>query len=274
MSGIMTIAGDTPMHKLARLALATVLISGCATVAAAGDLKLTLNNGRVTLIAQDVPLRQILDEWARVGKTTIVNGDKLSGPPLTLQLVDQPEREVLDVLLRSASGYIVAQKDVTAPGASVFDKVMILPVSRGPVGVAANTPPTPFNNRPMPMQQPMPVPDDDDPPGEQPPQVLPPGVIVPGGGQNPPVVQTAPGQQPPLTAPRPGFLPAPPAGQPNPYGPPMVPGGQPMVPGGQPMVPGAQPLPPGALVPGIQSPVPGQVPVVRPPGGPGGEDDR
>jgi len=256
------------MHKLARLALATVLVSGCATVAAAGDLKLTLNNGRATLIAQDVPLRQILDEWARVGKTTIVNGDKLSGPPLTLQLIDQPEREVLDVLLRSASGYIVAQKDVTAPGASVFDKVMILPVSRGPVGVAANTPPTPFNNRPMPM--PMPVPDDDDPPGagEQP-QVLPPGVVVPGGAvQNP--VQVAPGQQhqPPMTAPRPGFLPAPPCGQPNPYAQPPVPGAQPMVPGAQPNVPG------GAPVPGIQSPVPGQIRPPGGPGGPGGDDDR
>jgi hypothetical protein len=248
------------MHKLARLALATVLISGCATVAAAGDLQLTLNNGRVTLIAQDVPLRQILDEWARVGKTTIVNGDKLTGPPLTLQLVDRPEREVLDVILRSASGYIVAQKEVTAPGASVFDKVMILPVSRGPVGVAANTPPTPFNNRQMVQPPPMPI--DDDNPGEQP-QVLPPGMVVPGGPVQNPAVQVPNGQQAPMTAPRPGFLPAPPVGQPNPYA-------QPMVPGAQPIVPGAQPTVPGAQVPGIQAPVPGQVPVVRPPGGPGG----
>jgi len=259
MKGIMTFAGDNPMHKLARLALATVLLSGCARAAAAGDLKLTLNSGRVTLIAHDVPLRQILDEWARVGKTTIVNGDKLTGPPLTLELVDRPEREVMDVLLRSASGYIVAQKAVATPDASVFDRVMILPVSRGPVGVAANTPPTPFNNnRAMMMQNtPMPVPDDDDPPGEQP-QVLPPGVVVPGGVvQNPVVVQAPPGQSAPLTAPRPGFLPAAPVGQPNPYV--------------QPTVPGGQPTPPGAQVPGILAPVPGQVPVVvRPPGGPGG----
>lgn len=244
------------MHKLARLALALVLISGTATFAAAGDLKLTLNNGRVTLIAQDVPLRQILDEWARVGKTTIVNGDKLTGPPMTLQLVDRPEREVLDVLLRSASGYIVAQRNENVPGASVFDKVMILPVSRGPVGVSANTSPTPFNNRqPMMQPAPMPVPDDDDPVVEQP-QVLPPGMVVPGGVQNP-AVQMPPGQQAPITAPRPGFLPAPPVGQPNPYV--------------QPNIPGAQPTAPGAPVPGIQAPVPGQVPVVvRPPGGPGG----
>lgn len=244
------------MHKFARLALATLLVSGSATLAAAGDLKLTLNNGRVTLIAVDVPLRQILDEWARVGKTTIVNGDKMTGPPMTLQLVDRPEREVLDVLLRSASGYIVAQRDVSVPGASLFDKVMILPVSRGPVGVATNTPPTPFNRQPMMQQAPMPVPDDDDPPVEQP-QVLPPGMVVPGGVQNP-AGQMPPGQQAPVTAPRPGFLPAPPVGQPNPYVQPNVPGAQPTVPGGAP-------------VPGMQSPVPGQVPVVvRPPGGPGG----
>jgi len=246
------------MHKLARLAVATVLMSGSAALATAGDLKLTLSNGRATLIAQDVPLRQILDEWARVGKTTIVNGDKLTGPPLTLQLVDRPEREVLDLLLRSASGYIVAQRDVTAPGTSVFDKVMILPVSRGPVGVAASTAPTPFNNRPMMQAQPMPVPDDDDPPEQ--PQVLPPGFVVPNGPMQNPAVQMPGGQQPPLTAPRPGFLPAPPAGQPNPYA-------QPMVPGMQPTAPGAQPT-----VPGIQSPVPGAMPppFVRPPGGPGG----
>lgn len=247
------------MHRFFRIAMAIALISAAASVAAAGDLKLTLSNGRVTLIAQDVPLRQILDEWSRVGKTTIVNGDKLTGPTLTLQLVDRPEREVLDLLLRSASGYIAAQRAETIADASVFDRVMILPVSRGPVGVAAATP-TPFNNRPTAMQQmPMPVPDDDDPVVDQP-QVLPPGV-VPGNGPNgvanvPGIIQAPPGQAPPggaqspvLTAPRPGMLPAPPAGQPNPYGPPVV---------------------PGTVVPNVPGTVP--PPFVRPggPGGPGG----
>jgi len=239
------------MNTLTRLALAAVLISGCASVASAGDLKLTIDNGRVTLIAQDVPLRQILDEWARVGKTTIVNADKVSGPPLTLQLVDRPEREVLDLILRSASGYIAAQRNVSLPGASVFDKVMILAVSHGPVGVA-NTAPTPFNNRPVPMQMPQQVPDDD---VIEQPQVLPPGVIPPNGPMSNPMMQPMPqGQQVPLTAPRPGMLPAAPAGQPNPYA--------------QPPVPGAQPT-----TPGTQAPVPGAIPppFVRPPGGPGGE---
>ncbi len=204
-------------------------------------------------------LRQILEEWSRVGKTTIVNGDKLTGPPLTLQLVDRPEREVLDLLLRSASGYIAAQRVETMAGASVFDRVMILPVSRGPVGVAAATPPTPFNNRPTAMQQmPMPVPDDDDPVVEQP-QVLPPGLSYPRIAQwrgkrarrHAGLLPVGGAQTPVLTAPRPGMLPAPPAGQPNPYG--------------------APPVVPGTVMPNVPGTVP--PPFVRPggPGGPGGD---
>lgn len=227
------------MQKFIRCVVWSLLIAGSASFAAAGDLKLTLDNGRATLIAKDVPLRQILDEWARIGKTTIVNGDKLMGPPLTLQLFDRPEREVLDLLLRSASGYIAAQRAVSLAGASQFDKVMILPVSRGPVGVASVTPPPTQFGRPANMiqQMPMPVVDDDDP--VEPPQMQP-GPNNPNGP--PQGVPNVPGMQgpvtgqPALTAPRPGMmLPAPPTGQPNPYG------------------------------------APGQLPpFVRPPGGPGG----
>lgn len=205
------------MQKISRCLIA-VLLAGPVSVAAAGDLQLTLANGRATLIAQDVPLRQILDEWARVGRTTIVNGDKLAGPPMTLQLVDRPEREVLDLLLRSASGYIAAQREVALAGASQFDRVMILPVSRGPVGVASAPPPqfAPRNPNVQPMPMPMPI--DDDNPVEQP-QILPPGM----GMQNVPPTAPYPmpqGQSAPITAPRPGILPAPPQTQPNPYGPP------------------------------------------------------
>jgi len=214
--------------------LAGSAIAGSAWPAAAGDLKLTLVDGRATLIAQDVPIRQILAEWARIGKTTIVNGDKLTGPPITLQLVDRPEREVLEVLLRSASGYIAAQRQVSLAGASMFESVMILPTSRGPVGVAASAPPTQF---PRPGLQQMPVMEDDEPldtPLNQPgggmgnlPN-LPPGMFQP-----PPVGQgQGQGQQPVMTAPRPGMLPPAATGQPNPYGTtPLPPGVRP--PGGE-----------------------------------------
>jgi hypothetical protein len=198
---------------------------GFVLPASAGELKLTIADGRATLIAQDVPLRQILAEWARIGKTHIVNGDKLTGPPITLQLIDRPEREVLEVLLRSASGYIAAQREVTLAGASVFSSVMILPTSRGPVGVASTAPPSQFPN-PRLNQQPVPMPvmEDDDPVEAQP--VNPPGVQP----NFPPGVFPQPGEQPQpvLTAPRPGMLPPPPTTQPNPYGPgPLPPGVRP-----------------------------------------------
>lgn len=204
-------------------ALAAAL--GLPAAASAGDLQLTLGNGRATLIARDVPLRQILAEWARLGQTTIVNGDKLTGPPLTLHLVDRPEREVLEVLLRSASGYIAAQRPVLLANASVFDRVMILPTSRGPVGVAA-APPPPFNrpNAPPQMQQQMPPPmvDDDEPMEPNVPTATPPLQNQPGPPfPNMPVQPQGqvPGGPPPvLTAPRPGMLPAPPGGPAQPYG--------------------------------------------------------
>jgi len=216
------------MKKLIRCGTMTVLLavsSAAPATASAGELKLTIGNGRATLIAQDVPLRQILTEWERVGRTTIVNGDKMTGPAVTVQLVDQPEREVLEVILRSASGYVVANRAVEIPGASMFDRVMVLATSRGPVGVpSAAAPPAPFNNRAnMPPPMPMPMPDDDEP-VETP--FAPPGMTpgFPGQpGQTPNSgVQTQPGQ---LTAPRPGMLPAPPAGQPNPYAPMPLPAG-------------------------------------------------
>lgn len=216
------------MKKLIRCGAMTVLLAASSAwplAASAGELKLTIGNGRATLIAQEVPLRQILTEWERVGHTTIVNGDKMTGPAVTVQLVDLPEREVLEVILRSASGYVVANRAVEIPGASMFDRVMVLATSRGPVGVPSA--PAPFNNRanmPPPMPMPMPMPDDDEP-VEAP--FAPPGMAPTPGfpgqpGQMPNSgIQMQPGQ---LTAPRPGMLPAPPAGQPNPYAPVPQPG--------------------------------------------------
>lgn len=227
------------MRKHRRLALFGALAVFVTTPALAGDLKLSMDGGRVTLIAQEVPLRQILTEWSRIGRTQIVNADKLAGPPLTLQLVDVPERQALDILLRSASGYVAAQRAVAEPGASVFDRVMILPTSRAPTQ-SVSAPPPPAFNRPM-MAQPMPA-DEDEEQADTP--VMPPGAVPPQGGVGAPpygqpsMPQSAPGMPvvrpgtqpvgmqpqafpqgsqpaadpnapPVLTAPRPGMLPAP-----------------------------------------------------------------
>ena len=149
-----------------RIAVALLLFFSAAAVPAeAGELKLTIANGRATLIAEDVPVRQILLEWARLGGTKIINGEKLVGAPVTLHIVDRPEREVLETLLRSASGYVASPRSVASAGASVFEAVMIMPTSRPPA-ITASAPPA-FNQRPgfhpQPMPQPaMPIIEDDE----------------------------------------------------------------------------------------------------------------
>lgn len=202
---------------------AVVLIGGFASPALAQSLKLSMANGRVTLIATDVPLRQILAEWARIGDTRIVNGDKLFGPPITLELIDCPEGRALDLVLRQAAGYMAAPRPAGQAGVSVYDRILILPTSKPPTTTATAAPPPPFNRNLM--QQPMPVPvDDQDEPIDQgpvpPPGVVPQGMPVPGVQPYP---VGAPQQQPVMTAPRPGQLPMPQPQAPpgiNPYAPP------------------------------------------------------
>ena len=217
------------MHKLfGCFVMATAVVAGTAE---AGELSLTIANGRVTLIAHDVTVRQILDEWARVGQTKIVNGDKLLGAPLTIELRDVTEAVALDTVLRSAAGYVVAPRVAGNIGASFYDRIMILPTSRAPVVTAA--PPSPQFNRPQ-QPQTMPVVENDDEPAQAPPQVAQPqGQPFPGPALQPGAQQ--PGtQQPVTTLPRPGMLPPAPAGPGNPY--------QPNQPGTRP--PGTPPPPP------------------------------
>ena len=231
------------MQKFLRCVLFAALTAGVASSAAAGELTLTMAEGRVTVIAKDVPLRQILAEWSRVGNTRMVNADKLAGPPLTLQLVDVPEKEALDILLRSAAGYMTAPREAVVPGASLYDRVIILATSRPPAATIGPSP-SPFNNRPaMPASlPPQPPPDDDDgEPKDQgpvpPPGLQNPGMPFPGPtpGMNPGANPNAnpnmvnPGTNVPVTSPRPGMLPQPQPTPANPYAPQQLgPNGRPI----------------------------------------------
>jgi hypothetical protein len=121
-------------------ALTALLIMAAATAAGAGELSLTMNNGRVTLIADNVTVRQILTEWARVGQTKIVNVERVAGAPVTLRLVDVPERQALETVLRAVSGYLAAPRVNEVADASLYDRIMILPTSTPPP--ATNAPAT------------------------------------------------------------------------------------------------------------------------------------
>jgi hypothetical protein len=222
------------MRKLFSYAALTAGLLAGPALASAGDLSLTIVDGRVTLVATDVTVRQILAEWARIGQTKIVNGDKLFGPPVTLELHDVPEGKALETVLRSAAGYVVAPRIAGASGTSIYDSISILATSRAPAVTQAA--PSPFINRPQ-QSQPQPMmpqvtdDDDDNDPNESPvgPGPGPAGAQFPGpqfpgpGPTNPATQQTQPpGNQGPMTSPRPGQLPQAQPGM-NPYTPGMVP---------------------------------------------------
>lgn len=116
-----------------RLSALTAVLLSCGSLAyAQAPFTLQINGGRVTLHAQNVPVRTILAEWARLGGAKIVNGDRVAGSPLTLDLDGVPERQALDIILRGVSGYVLAARDPGAPGASMYDRIMILPTSVAP----------------------------------------------------------------------------------------------------------------------------------------------
>ena len=100
-----------------------------ASSAAAQAVKLEFQDGKVHLNAQNASVAPILAEWARSAARSIVNGERIAGAPVTLELTDVPERQALDILLRGVGGYIVAPADARSPARRRFDRVCILPTS-------------------------------------------------------------------------------------------------------------------------------------------------
>lgn len=86
-----------------RLATVCVILTFAGPIVAADDLELSLQNGRVTIRAQQVSVKAILSDWGRVGNTAIIDADGLADQIVTLELVDVPEARALRTLLRDAA---------------------------------------------------------------------------------------------------------------------------------------------------------------------------
>jgi hypothetical protein len=109
---------------------ALVVLSG--QPAAAGALSFSLKDGRVTILAYSVTVREILSEWGRFGGVSIVGDEALSGLPVTVELQDVPEAKALDVLLRTVSGYVAVSRSQPLGRGSIFQSIRILSTSRAP----------------------------------------------------------------------------------------------------------------------------------------------
>ena len=174
---------------LMRRTLLTVAMSCVlAAPAAAQQLTLTFNNGLVTVDAASVPVRTILNEWAKQGGTKVVGVERVSGAPLTVKLIDVPEAQALEVILRNVAGYMAAPRS-TGAGASTYDRILVMATSSTPA-VATSSRPAPANPNAMsgtqrfvpPQRQPA---EDEDRAEEDPNPPSPPVFTFPGApGQN------------------------------------------------------------------------------------------
>ncbi len=141
------------LRSIARLiASGALLIAGAGLAEAQQPLRLSIQDGRVTLRAQNVPVRTILAEWSRIGGTTIVGGDRIASAPVTLDFNGLPERQALDILLRNVAGYVLGARVSATGGASSYDRILILPTSIAPRAAA-----TPAVNTPNRLPPPPPV---------------------------------------------------------------------------------------------------------------------
>src|SRR4051812_37390976 len=117
------------INALRTLAFSAAAVMLAATTASA-DVQLTMQNGRVSILAKDATVRQILTEWARIGHTKIVNVERIPGGPITIELNNVSEAQALEILLRAISGYIAAPRPAdaaAAPNLSQFDRIIVMP---------------------------------------------------------------------------------------------------------------------------------------------------
>ncbi len=249
-----------------RFSLLTIALSlAVAGPAQAQQLKIAFNGGHVSLDATSVPVRTILAEWGKLGGTKVVGAERIAGAPLTLKLVDVPESQALEIILRNVAGYMVAPR-LSDAGASMYDRILVMATSSAPPASAA---------RPATGSGPGPA------AGTQ--RFVPPRAIQPVDEDNQPEEEPDRSNQPVFTFPQPGQNGFPQPGGFGPQGIVMPPGVSinPNANGPSPITinptspPAASPAPnafgvTGARTPGmIQQPAqqPGQPgPVVRPPG--------
>ena len=167
--------------------LATSLFAASPAFA---DVHLTMHDGRVSIVAKDATVRQILTEWARIGQTKIVNVERIPGGPVTLELNNVTETQALEVLLRTLSGYITAPRAVgAAKNLSSFDRIIVMPTLAAvrPTVAASSSPPPPVFQQPVPQfQQPVEDDQDDERPAQAPTVAMPlPNGAVPPQNRGP-----------------------------------------------------------------------------------------
>ena len=192
-------------------------------------------DGRVTLRAQNVAVRDVLAEWARQCGCFVINAQGLTARvELPMQFDHAPQAQVLDALLRQAAGYVLTPRRQGSAGPSRYETIYVLATST-PSAAQTYVPPPPIFT-------PMPPPTTGAPEDEIPPVT--PIATLPDPSSPPVSEETEAPPAPPAPAPRPAgtpgrFVPIVPIG-PGSSGPRTTPGGVTPAPNSGPVAPQTQ----------------------------------
>src|SRR5262249_29103917 len=152
----------TPSARTVARVLLLAMLLGMITVSAFGGprVRLAISDGRVWLETDGATAAEILAEWARVGQTSIANGESVNSERLTLQLDGVLEGDALGIVLRSAGGFVAVDREAGTPIAnsslSRYARVVVVPVNAGPTPAATVAPA--FNAATLPAATPRPTP--------------------------------------------------------------------------------------------------------------------
>ena len=127
--------------------LSVLFVFAGVSSARAGEILFSIRDGRVTLVARDAQLSDILAVWEREGRTTIVARERVQGMVASIELMNEPESTALATILRSVTGFIAAKHAVPPRDGSIYRCIIINPVpapvmlaQAGPVGRATPSP--------------------------------------------------------------------------------------------------------------------------------------
>jgi hypothetical protein len=128
------------MRTLLTVALSVVI---AMPAFAQQPLKLSFEDGRVSVDATAVPVRTILNEWGKIGGTKIVGAERITGAPLTVKLVNVSEAKALETILRSVAGYMAAPRNASTTGPSMYDRILVMATTSTPAPSNAAIRPSP-----------------------------------------------------------------------------------------------------------------------------------
>ena len=123
-------------HLLPAAAALALLAPHASAQTATPGVSLVIRDGKVTLKAEQRPSAKSWPNGRRQGQVKVVGADKLVGAPVTLTIIDLPEKQALEIVMRGVPGYMAVDRvrpgrhpvdpGSSGAGPSRFDRVIVM----------------------------------------------------------------------------------------------------------------------------------------------------